>query len=209
MSDDPRGGRRETDQRRVILAFDQAVDQLAEDSDFLALERDAQAARYLADAHRALDEVRMSMHRIDAHTADPMLTARARRRLRALSATIAEAGLRDAEHVAAAVRLLRARSDASSRPAGWGETLRVRTARATAWGIEKWTGSPLASTELRSTKVASDQLASLTPILERGRVATPRQLRVRRYALATAASGTVALAAYGAWTLVGQLFGLG
>ncbi|WP_456283263.1 hypothetical protein [Microbacterium sp. JZ101] len=143
-------GPRDEDARRAVFAFDQAVDALAEESAFLSVGPDRQAARYLADAHRTLDGVRTSMHRIAARASDAGLRKGARRRLQALAADLAQAGLRDAEHARAAAQRLRATAVA---PTGsWGATLRHQTARATAWGVEKWTGSPLAPVELRARR---------------------------------------------------------
>ncbi|MDR6876122.1 hypothetical protein [Microbacterium barkeri] len=204
-------GPRDEDARRAVFAFDQAVDALAEESAFLSVGPDRQAARYLADAHRTLDGVRTSMHRIAARASDTGLRKGARRRLQALAADLAQAGLRDAEHARAAAQRLRAAAVAPT--GGWGATLRHQTARATAWGVEKWTGSPLAPVELRSTKAAALAESSADAIAQRGRA--PARSRVRTWlivagsAAAAAVIGGASLAVYGAWSLIGLLFGAG
>lgn len=211
MATPDRIGPRDADARRAVFAFDQAVDALAEESAFLAVGPDRQAARYLADAHRTLDEVRTAMHRIAARASDTTLRKRARRRLQAIAADLAQAGLRDAEHARAAAQRLRATSAAP--PGGWSATLKTQTARATAWSVEKWTGSPLAPVELRSTRAAALAQTSADAIALRGRA--PARSRVRTWlivagsAAAAAVIGGASLAVYGAWSLIGLLFGAG
>lgn len=203
LDPDPRAG----DPRRAVYAFDQAVDRIGEEAGFLALGPNRQAARYLSDAHAALDDVRATMHRIDARAKDPMLRARARKRLRALSATVAEAGLRDVDHV---IRTAHQLGAPSSQP-GLGTALRVQAVKAAAWGVEKWTGSPLAPVELRSIAAASEALTAAEPIVRRGAM-RPRRTPSRawrRAGIATAAVGGGSLAAYGAWSLLAPLLGLG
>ena len=200
------------DPRRALFAFDQAVDRLAEEAAFLGAGNDRQAARYLADACTALAESRTTMHELEALSSDPLLKKRARRRLHALAVDVAQAGLRDAEHVAVTARRLSGRL-APPAQIGWGDTLRVQTTRATAWGVEKWTGSPLARAELRSTKTAADTRATRDAIVERGRVPAAHPRRRRLYvagsAIAVTAVSTASLAVYGAWSLLGLLFGIG
>lgn len=204
---DPRLAAR-TDPRTAVFAFDQAVDRVAEEAAFLALGPHRQAARYLADAHIALAEVRDTMHRIDAQAKDPMLRKSAQRRLRALAVGIAEAGMRDAEHVAQTARHL----TAEARPqAGLGISLRAQAVKAAAWGVEKWTGSPLAAAELRSRTTATQAVTAVEPIVRRGmmRRTRPGARTWRRAGVATAAVGGGGLALYGAWSLVAPLLGLG
>ncbi|WOF24624.1 hypothetical protein N8K70_08220 [Microbacterium betulae] len=200
------------DPRRAVFAFDQAVDRLAEEAAFVGAGEDRQAARYLADACSALSESRTAMHELEALASDPGLKKRARRRLHALAVDVAQTGLRDAERVAGTARRLSARL-APIAQIGWGDALRTQTARATAWGVEKWTGSPLARAELRSTRTASEALATRDVIVERGRVPAAHSRRRRLYAtgsaIAVTAVGTASLAVYGAWSLIGVLFGLG
>ncbi|GAB3275529.1 hypothetical protein [Microbacterium lacusdiani] len=192
-----------SDPRHVVLAFDQAVDRIGEEAGFLALGDNRQAARYVADAHAVLDDVRATMHRIDARASDPMLRKGARRRLHALAVSVAEAGLRDAEHVSKTARHL-------SAPAKPGSALRVHAVKAAAWGVEKWTGSPLAPIELRSTAAATQAVTAVEPIVRRGRLRrAPGSRSLRRTGIVTAAVGGGSLALYGAWSLVAPLLGLG
>lgn len=194
-----------TDARRAVFAFDQAVDRIGEEAAFLALGPNRQAARYVADAHRALDEVRVTMHRIEMQAGDAMLRRSAQKRLHLLAATVAEAGLRDADHVAKVGQWLGTRTQPGVAPA-----LRIQAVKAAAWGVEKWTGSPLAPMELRSTAAAVQAATAVEPIVRRGRVRRrPLPRTWRRTGVVTAALGGGSLAAYGAWSLVAPLLGLG
>lgn len=196
------------DPRTAVFAFDQAVDRIAEEASFLALGPHRQAARYLADAHTALDDIRDTMHRIEAQAKDPMLRKSAQRRLHALAVSVAESGLRDAEHVAQTARRLTAEAGPQ---AGLSTALRTQAAKAAAWGVEKWTGSPLAPVELRSRAVTAQAVTAVEPIVRRGMVrrAAPGERTLRRAGVATAAVGGGGLALYGAWSLVAPLLGLG
>ncbi|GAA3657139.1 hypothetical protein [Microbacterium marinilacus] len=203
------GGTRRIDPRTAVFAFDQVVDRIAEEAGFLALGANRQAARYLADAHAALAQARDTMHRIEAGASDPMLRRSAQRRMHALAVSIAEAGLRDADHVAATA--YRLNTPALQQSAGWGTTLRTHTAKVTAWSVQKWTGSPLASAELRSSAAVTQAVRAVEPIVRRGQVrrTTPATRAWRRAGIATAAVGGSGLALYGAWSLIAPLLGLG
>ncbi|MDR6866099.1 type VI protein secretion system component VasF [Microbacterium resistens] len=203
----------EEEQGRAIAAFDGAVDQLGEDAAFLSLEGRPQAARYLAHAHAVLVEVRMGMHRLQASADEPGFRRRASRRMRTLAADIAQAGIRDARSVQETARRLAAAPppQTGDRPSGWGDALRTRTARATAWSVERWTGSPLPLSSLQSPRAVetADSTAELVRRREEQRLR--RATRPRRATLVTgiviAGTGTLALAGYGGWTLLTLLFG--
>lgn len=193
-----------------VFAFDQAVDSLAEEGAFLTLGPDRQAARYVAEAHRVLDDVRTAMHRLEVRAADTTLRKRARKRLHGMAAVLAEAGLRDVERVRASAERLRARPIDPA--AGWGTNLRVQTTRGLAWGVEKWTGSPLAAVELRSTRTAATVERNAELVAQRGRASRSRLrtgLIVGGGAVGAAVVGGASLAAYGAWSLVGLILGIG
>ncbi|MGW9113176.1 hypothetical protein [Microbacterium sp. NPDC055683] len=201
--------RRIADDRRALYAFDEAVEGLAEEAGFLAAGPNRQAARYVEHATSVLAEVRTTAHRLAAAGDDPMLRKSARRRMRALARSVADAGQRDAEHIARGVAHLRVDGDAAP---GWGGALRTQAARAAAWGVEKWTGSPLATAELRSPRAAAEADRTALAISERGRA--PVRPRARTWiAIGLSAAGAAAvgasLAVYGAWSLVGVLFGAG
>ncbi|WP_188755859.1 hypothetical protein [Microbacterium album] len=200
------------DERRAVFAFDQAVDRVGEEAAFLALGPHRQAARYLQHAHSVLDEVRSTMHRIDARVTDPMLKKRARKRLHSIAVRLAQTGLRDVEHVLKSARLLAA-DPVPQVTGGWATTLRTQTARVTAWGVEKWTGSPLAPIELHSTTAAKHAVTESAEVVRRGQAPPPARRRIRRRVaisgVVAAGIGGAGLAAYGAWNLVVTLLGLG
>ncbi|WP_345752044.1 hypothetical protein [Microbacterium rhizophilus] len=208
----------DADPRRAVFEFDQAVDRIAEEAQFLALGPHTQAARYLAEAHRMLDDVRVVMHRIDAGSHDPMLRPSAQRRMHATAVQLAQAGMRDAHRVVITARRLT--TQILSPEAIRGGTvkgvivgpLRDGAAKVTAWSVEKWTGSPLVPAQLHSTTAVTTANTAAERIARRGRVparrlngATARTWR--RVGLATAVTGGGALAAYGGWTLLAQLLG--
>lgn len=197
---------REAQQRRVLIEFDRAVDELGEQAGFLEASANRLAARYVADAHAALAAVRLSLHELDASASDAMLRGWAKRRLRSLAASVAEAGLSDADRVAQNAQLM---SSPPQRPA-IGPVLRSQTVRAVAWTAEKWSGSPVAVGELRSSQASTDALRSRDTIVVRGQL-PPREIQrrnriVARTAAGVGGGGVLALAAYGAWDLLMLLF---
>jgi hypothetical protein len=207
------------DPRRAVFEFDQAVDRIAEEAEFLALGPHTQAARYLAEAHRMLDDARAVMHRIDAGSHDPMLRPSAQRRMHATAVQLAQAGLRDAERVRTTAGRLT--TQVLSPEAIRGGTmkgaivgpLRDGAAKVTAWGVEKWTGSPVAPAQLQSTAAVLVANTAAERIARRGQVPARRMSGStartwRRVGLASAVTGGGALAAYGGWTLLAQLLGL-
>lgn len=216
----PERQRRDIDARRAVFEFDQAVDRIGEEAGFQALGPHRQAARYLAEAHRMLDDVRVVMHRIDAGSHDPMLRPSAQRRMHALAVEIAQAGLKDAERVRTTAGRLTTQVVAPEAIRGGTMKgvivgpLRDGAAKITAWGVEKWTGSPLVPAQLPSTVVATTATTQAERVARRGHVPARRTGRTpartwRRVGLASAVTGGGALAAYGGWTLLAQLLGLG
>ncbi|MER7796335.1 hypothetical protein [Microbacterium sp. NPDC096154] len=205
------------DARRAVFEFDQAVDRIGEEAAFLALGPHAQAARYLAEAHRMLDDVRAVMHRIDAGASDPMLRPSAQRRMHATAVDLARAGLADAERVmGVAHRLASQVVDRAALLRGRSVKgvivgpLRDGAAKVTAWSVEKWTGSPLVAAQLPSTAAAETASTTALRIAERGQVRPRAVTRAwRRTGVATAAVGGGGLALYGAWSLIAPLLGLG
>lgn len=197
---------REAQRRRALVTFAQAVDALEEQAGFLEASANRLAARYVADAHTALVAVRLSVHELEASAADASLRSGARRRLRAIAASVAEAGLSDVDRVAQNARLM---TSAPQRPA-LGPALRSQTARVVAWTAEKWSGSPVAEGELRSARAATEALRARDTIVARGQL-PPREVQRRRRIVARTAAGVggggvLALAAYGAWDLLTMLF---
>ena len=204
----------EEEQERTMAAFGDAVDRLGEEAQFLAADGRSRAARYLGDAHRTLVEARITMHRLQASATDSTLRSRARRRLRALAAAIANAGLRDVDAVRQTVQRLdtTSRTSTAARPAGWSDALRIQATRATAWSVEKWTGSPLSPASLESSCTAQSSSDSAALVLRREEHRLRRRMRrPGRAALVTgivvAGTATAGLAGYGGWTLLTGLFG--
>jgi len=204
----------EEEQERAMAAFGDAVDRLGEEAQFLAANGRSRAARYLDDAHRTLIEARIAMHRLQASAADSTLRRGARRRLRALAAAIASAGLRDVDAVRQTVQRLgtTSRATTAARPTGWSDALRTQATRATAWSVEKWTGSPLSPASLESSRAAQSSSASAAAILRREEHRLRRRTgRPRRAALVTGVvivgTATAGLAGYGGWALLTALFG--
>ncbi|WP_309069095.1 hypothetical protein [Microbacterium sp.] len=208
---------RQTDARRVVFEFDQAVDRIGEEAAFQALGPHRQAARYLAEAHRMLDDVRAVMHRIDAGSHDPMLRPSAQRRMHAVAVEIARAGMRDAERVKLTAQRLTSQivaPDAIRSGSMKGVIvgpLRDGATKITAWSVEKWTGSPVVAAQLPSTTVATTSTAKAERITRHGQVPARRMNATsarawRRVGLASAVTTGGALAAYGGWTLLAQLF---
>jgi hypothetical protein len=208
-----------TDARRAVFEFDQAVDRIAEEAGFLALGPHQQAARFLAEAHRMLDDVRVVMHRIDAGSHDPMLRPSAQRRMHATAVQLAQAGLVDAERVTVTAQRLKTQVIAPEAIRGGSMKgmlvgpLRDGAAKVTAWSVEKWTGSPLTPGQLQSTAAVAAATTAAERIAQRGRVPARRTGSAparawRRAGIISAVTGGGALAAYGGWTLLAQLLGL-
>lgn len=200
-----------------VFEFDQAVDRIGEEAAFLALGPHGQAARYLAEAHRMLDDVRTVMHRIDAGAHDPMLRKSAQRRMHALAEGIARAGIADAQRVKVTAGRLTTQVVAPEALRGRDVKgvlvgpLRDGVTRATAWGVEKWTGSPLVAAQLPSTTVATHAVTTAELVARKGQVPARRIDRqtARRWRLVGLTSGVTVgggLAAYGAWSLLMLFF---
>ena len=196
-----------------VFEFDQAVDRIGEEAAFLALGPHGQAARYLAEAHRMLDDVRTVMHRLDAGGSDPMLKPSAQRRMRALATDIARAGLADAKQVSVTAGRLTSQviaPDAIRNRTIKGAVvgpLRDGVAKAATWGLEKWTGSPLVAAQLPSTTVATQSMTTAELVARKGQVPARRLDRqtARRWRAVGLVSGITAgggLAVYGAWNLL-------
>ncbi|WP_424935858.1 MULTISPECIES: hypothetical protein [Bacteria] len=207
----------EEEQERTFIAFADAVDRLGEEAQFLAANGRSRAARYLEDAHRTLVEARITMHRLQSAATDSGFRRSARRRIRALAAAIANAGLRDIDAVRQTVQRLdtATRPPSAERPVGWSDALRTQAARATAWSVEKWTGSPLSPASLESSRTAQTSSESAALILRREehrlRRRPHRPRRSQRTALVTgiivAGTATAGLAGYGGWALLTTIFG--
>ncbi|MBO3663678.1 hypothetical protein [Microbacterium stercoris] len=200
-----------------VFEFDQAVDRIGEEAAFLALGPHAQAARYLAEAHRMLADVRTVMHRLDAGGNDPMLKPSAQRRMRALAVDVARAGLIDARQVSVTAGRLTTQVLAPEAIRGRNikgalvGPLRDGVTKATTWGVEKWTGSPLVAAMLPSTTAATQATSKAELVARKGQVPARRLDRrtVRRWRAVGLTSGIAAgggLAAYGAWSLLALFF---